>query len=94
MNTVSSSLVFRDSCSDSSVHVQEKGSCVHNSARDIPILPTTSLLPSPPPQLSSLAIVSSVLFVLQAMIAVVEDWERGQPTTISPIRPKKWRFAY
>ena len=33
---------------------------------------TTSLVPSLPPQLSSLAI-----FVLQAMIAVEEDWVQG-----------------
>ena len=53
--------------------IQEKGSCVHSSTWDTPILPTTSLVPSPPPQLSSLAIVSSILFVLQVMTAVVED---------------------
>jgi len=36
-----------------------------------------SLVPSPPPQLSSLA-VRIALFVLQATKAAVEDWERGK----------------
>ena len=62
-----SSLVFRDS---SAACIQEKGSCDHSSAWDTPVLPSTSLVPSPPPQLLSLAIVSSVLFILQVMIAV------------------------
>ena len=65
-----SSLVFRDSCSDPAACVQEKGPCDHSSAWDTPGLPSTSLVPSPPPQLLSLAIVSSMLFILQVMIAV------------------------
>ena len=36
-----------------------------------------SLVPSPPSQLLSLAVLNSVLFALRATIAVVEDWERG-----------------
>ena len=36
-----------------------------------------SLIPSPPPQLLSLA-VQVVLFILQAMIAVMVDWEQAR----------------
>ena len=35
-----------------------------------------SLVPNPPSQLSSLAGIVIALFVLQAMIAVVKDWEQ------------------
>ena len=36
-----------------------------------------SLVPSPSPQLSSLAVRITVIRVLQATIAAVKDWERG-----------------
>ena len=55
------------------------GKMIHSNKFE-QVLVTCSLVPSPSPQLSSLAVqimLTSALFIPQVMIAVVNDLERG-----------------